>query len=516
MSESLSAADITELDYTSDALEETKHLQKNFGRREILFFTICTLVGVDTIGLLASLGAEAFTWMVVLAITFFIPSALLFAELGTAVPQEGGPYIWARLAFGRLAATINNVLYWVTNPVWFGGTLAIVAVTTVSVFFLNGQDMSTFWFYVFTMAFVWIGTFAAILSFKVGKYIPIAGAYARFILLGFFTLTTFVYAAKYGVHGVGFSDFGVSSAGFFALAGIIMFGFVGFELPNTAGDEMKNPKKDVPFSIFRSAVVAICMYAIPVICVIVILPSDNVSGLGGFIDAMRSVFTVYGGEIASDGAITLTGAGAVIGAICAILFILCLLSSGVAWIMGSDRAMAVSGYDGAAPRYFGKISAKYGTPVRVNVISGILGSAVVIGVHEVSGGDAAKYFGAVLSIAVSTTLISYIAIFPALWKLRRTHPDHPRPYRAPWAPFISVLLTAWVVFATVELFLPGLGVDWFADEFRPDGWGADERWTYFFIEAVPLAIFIVIGVIFWATGARVRRHSASHTTAQKI
>jgi len=509
MSEIISAADIKELDYTTDALEETKHLQKNFGRREILFFTICTLVGVDTIGLLASLGAEAFTWMIILAITFFIPSALLFAELGTAFPQEGGPYIWARLAFGRLAATINNVLYWVTNPVWFGGTLAIVAVTTVSVFFLNGNEMPTFWFYVFTMAFVWIGTFAAILSFKVGKYIPIAGAYARFILLGFFTLTTFIYAAQHGIHGVGGSDFGVSTAGFFALAGIIMFGFVGFELPNTAGDEMKNPKKDVPFSIFRSAVVAICMYAIPVICVIVIIPSEQVSGLGGFIDAMRSVFTVYGGEIAADGTSTLTGAGAVIGALAAILFILCLLSSGVAWIMGSDRAMAVSGYDGAAPRYLGKISAKYGTPVRVNVISGILGSVVVIGVHEVSGGDAAKYFGAVLSIAVSTTLISYIAIFPALWRLRSTHPDHPRPYRAPWAPLISIVLTAWVVFATVELFLPGLGVDWFADEFRPDGWAIDERWGYFLIEAVPVVIFVIVGVIFWLAGSRVRHQKAT-------
>ena len=133
MSYQITAAEIQEFDITADAVEQTKHLQKNFGRREILFFTICTLVGVDTIGLLASLGAEAFTWNVILAITFFIPSALLFAELGTAFPQEGGPYIWARLAFGRLAATINNVLYWVTNPVWFGGTLAIVAVATVEI-----------------------------------------------------------------------------------------------------------------------------------------------------------------------------------------------------------------------------------------------------------------------------------------------------------------------------------------------------------------------------------------------
>ncbi|MFM8154672.1 MAG: hypothetical protein ACKOAF_01145 [Actinomycetes bacterium] len=84
-----STADIRELGITTDALEETKHLQRNFGRKEILFFTICTLVGVDTIGLLAGLGAEAFTWNVIIAVTFFIPSALLFAELGTAFPPGG-------------------------------------------------------------------------------------------------------------------------------------------------------------------------------------------------------------------------------------------------------------------------------------------------------------------------------------------------------------------------------------------------------------------------------------------
>ncbi|MGI9197774.1 MAG: APC family permease [Candidatus Nanopelagicales bacterium] len=509
MSGTISAAEIQEYDITADAVEQTKHLQKNFGRKEILFFTICTLVGVDTIGLLASLGAEAFTWNVILALTFFIPSALLFAELGTAFPQEGGPYIWARLAFGRLAATINNVLYWITNPVWFGGTLAVVAVATVEVFFLNGEAMGTFWFYVFTLSFIWVGTLAAILSFRVGKYIPIAGAYARFILLGFFTLSTFVYAFVHGVQGVGLSDFGVSTAGFFGLVGLIMFGYVGFELPNTAGGEMKNPKKDVPFSIFRSAIVAILMYSVPVICVIVILPTDQVSGLGGFIDAMRSVFTVYGGGVAADGTVTLEGAGVVIAAACAILFILCLLSSGVAWIMGSDRALAVSGYDGAAPKSLGVISERFGTPVRVNILSGILSTVVIIAVHTLSDGDAAKYFGAILGIAVSTTLISYIAIFPALWRLRVTHPNTPRPYRAPWAPFLSILLTAWVIFATLQLLMPGIGIDWFSDEFRPEGWLGGERWSYLLIEAIPLVIFILVGVVFYLTGAKTREEKAT-------
>ena len=38
--------------------------------------------------------------MMILAVVFFVPQALLFAELGAAFPQEGGPYYWTRLAFG--------------------------------------------------------------------------------------------------------------------------------------------------------------------------------------------------------------------------------------------------------------------------------------------------------------------------------------------------------------------------------------------------------------------------------
>ncbi len=113
--------------YTVAARTETAKLKRHFGRFDILFFLICTIVGVDTIASVASSGGEAFTWMVIFAVVFFIPQALLFAELGAAFPQEGGPYLWTRLAFGHLAGAVNNFLYWVTNPVWLGGTLAISA-----------------------------------------------------------------------------------------------------------------------------------------------------------------------------------------------------------------------------------------------------------------------------------------------------------------------------------------------------------------------------------------------------
>ena len=499
---------VKELDLTSDSIVETAHLQKNFGRREILAFTICTLVGVDSVGQIAHQGPQAVTWLILFSVLFFVPQSLLFAELGTAFPEEGGPYLWARLAFGRLIASVNNILYWVTNPVWLGGTLSVLAAATLETFLMNGKSLNTFWFYVFTVTFIWIGVFAAVLSFKVGKWIPILGAYARFVILGFFSISIVIYGAKHGLQGIHASSLGVTYSGFVALAGVLVFALVGFELPNAAGDEMLDPKRDVPYSLIRAAFAAIFLYGVPIIGVLVVLPVKSVTSLGGFIDAIKAVFTVYGGSIASDGTATLSGAGSVLGGIGALLFILCTLSSGVAWIMGSDRALAVSGYDGAAPRWLGVISAKHGTPVRVNILSGVISTITLIFAHQISGGNLGKYFTVVLGIAISTTVLSYIAIYPALWRLRVTHPDVPRPYRAPFARTISVWLTLIVIFATVQLLFPGAGAQWFGDSFRPSGWALNEKWKYLLTESVPLLVFIATGIIFWMAGARTRRHSA--------
>ena len=43
-----------------------------------------------------SAAAQAFTWLVVLFVAFFMPSALVSAELGAAIPEEGGAYVWVR------------------------------------------------------------------------------------------------------------------------------------------------------------------------------------------------------------------------------------------------------------------------------------------------------------------------------------------------------------------------------------------------------------------------------------
>ena len=79
------------------------------------------------------------------------------------------------------------------------------------------------------------------------------------------------------------------------------------------------------------------------------LPASQVSGLTGFLDAAKAMFTVYGGHVAASGTATLTGAGLILGRVAAIVFIFALASAGTTWIMGADRTEAVAAYDGGGP-----------------------------------------------------------------------------------------------------------------------------------------------------------------------
>jgi amino acid transporter len=489
---------------TAAAAIEAQKLQRHFGRFDILFFLICTIVGVDTIATVAQGGGEAFTWMMIFAVLFFVPQAMLFAELGSAFPMEGGPYYWTRLAFGHLAGAVNNFLYWITNPVWIGGTLAITCIGVIQVFFNSGNALPTVAWYIIALLFVWSSIVAAITSFSVGKWLPTAGAYARFLALGIFTISVVIYAIKHGAHGLGAAGYKPSAAGFVLLVGVLLFNFVGFELPSSAGEEMTNPQRDVPFAIMRSGVGSVLLYALPVLGILIVLPASAITNFSGFATAIQTVFTVYGGHVTAAGVASLSGAGLVLGDACAILVILCLLTSGVTWIMGSDRALAVSCYDGSGPRFLGVINAKYGTPVRVNVLSGIVATIVVILAQQITSGDAAKYFNAVLGVTISTTLISYLLIYPALWKLRRSHPHTPRPYKMPAYRPLTVVLMILVAVATVQLIAPGLGDHWFGSDFMPEDWTFGQRYTYLFTELIPVLSFAAIGVLFWWLGRKTR------------
>ena len=83
------------------------------------------------LGKVAASGPEGFVWLAVLALIFVAPYMLMMAEIGSAFTMEGGPYEWVRLAFGRIHGGICAILYWVTNPLWVGGSLAFISTQCV-------------------------------------------------------------------------------------------------------------------------------------------------------------------------------------------------------------------------------------------------------------------------------------------------------------------------------------------------------------------------------------------------
>jgi glutamate:GABA antiporter len=484
---------------TELALHEKSKLKKSLRRFDMLFFLLCAFVGLDTLGLVASSGGQGFTWLIVLAVLFVLPYALVMAEVGSAFTQEGGPYEWTKLAFGRFHAGMAAVFYWITNPLWVGGSLAFIALeawNTGNHFpDISGGSAGD---YVFKLAFVWFSIGVAIISLSRGKWIPTAGGIARVVVLGFFTFTVVLYAIEHGVHGISAGDLSPSMAVFLGLVPYLLFNYVGFELPNGAAEEMVNPQRDVPVSVLRSAIGGVLLYAVPILGILLVLPASAISNIGGFIDAIQEVFTVYGG--ASDAMFD----------VMALLFIFTLMTSGAVWMIGSDRIQAAAAYDGAFPGFFGVFNARLGTPVRVNVMSGVVASVFTIAAIQLLNNEStADAFTVVLDIAISTTLISYLWIFPAAGVLRHKYPEVPRPYSVPfgrWGIWIATgLITFWVALGSWVAVFPSTLERLFGIDYNfHDSWGVSFA-KFEVLTLGTLAVVALIAVVGYALGAPVRR-----------
>ena len=91
---------------------------------------------------------------------------------------------------------------------------------------------------------------------------------------------------------------------------------------------------------------------------------------------------------------------------------------------------AIAALDGAAPSWMGRFASS-GTPIAVNLLSGVIGSAFVLFGFLIARGSLAHFFSVMIALAISATAMGYMFVFPALVALRHKYPHAHRPYRVP-------------------------------------------------------------------------------------
>ncbi|MHA7158227.1 MULTISPECIES: APC family permease [Glutamicibacter] len=480
---------------TQLAQEQTKHLQKSLGRMDILLLVVAAVVSIEVLGQVSGYGPETFTWTLVLAFTFMIPYGLIFAETGGAFTEEGGVYIWTKMAFGRVVAAIASLLTWVTQPVWVGGAMAFVAVETWSEF-VSPIAAGSLTDYLFKLGFIWITVSSAIVSLKHGKWLPSLGAILKLAFLAFFLIVTVIYGFIHGFNGLNLGDFSPTMGGFLGLTPLLLFSFLGFESGNSAAGEMKNPAKDVPVSIMRTSLLAAGSYLLPVLAILMVVPLDEITGIGGLFGAVATVFTIFGP--ATDAIL----------AISAVVFCFVLVSQGGAWMIISDRMQAMAAADGSFfGGFFGRFHEKLGTPVRVNTLSGVVSTVFMLAAMQLSGTSGAV-FSVVLTISISTFLLSYLIAIPAATKLRSKYPDAVRPFRVPVSDGVFKLLGgicfAWILLGSWVAIFPGTLEALFNVEYDfVEIWGVSQL-SFEVFALGTLAAILLLGIIGYLRGAKVR------------
>jgi len=284
---------------------------------------------------------------------------------------------------------------------------------------------------------------------------------------------------------------------------VLVFLWVGFELSNGASEEMYNPQRDVPKMIVGSGIIGAALYGLAILGIILVIPRANLTSVGGFADAYKAVAA----DLHSRGLNITFG----------ILIILTLVGSGSVWLEGADRTQAIAALDGSAPSWMGRFS-RLGTPVVVNILSGLIASAFVFFVFLITSGSLANFFAVMISLVISTTSVSYVFVFPALIALRRKYPDVHRPYRVPGGTagaWIAAIITElFVIVTAITLLWPGAINALFGQSYSIESSFGVSR---VFFESVTLGAFgamIVVGVLFWAVGSWDRRRGLTGETGQ--
>lgn len=429
-------------------MQDDAGLKRTLGRRDIVLFTVSAILLLDTLAAGATVGAPAIFWWLFLGAVFFLPYALICAEMGTTYPEQGGLYAWVRDAFGRRWASRATWAYWVNTAVWIPAVFILFAGIFSQMFAPNLSLIAQIGIGV---GLTWLAVLVNVITLSVGKWVPNIGAIIKAIVIVAIMVGALLHLQSHGMaNPLTVDSMTPTWDTSVQYLSVIIYGMLGFELASAGSEEMKNPARDVPRAILVSGLIIIVFYTLATAAILAAIPAGEIDLVEGLMDTLYLFF----GSTAGGRAFALAlGIGT----------LYTFFSNGVTWALGCNRAMAEAAQEGEFPSAFAIEHDRLRTPVGAAALMGVVSTTVLVAYGFLAGSNV-DLFWSLFAFSAVIFLIPYILLVLAFVRMRAIDPDRPRPYRVPGGDGVAkavayscagLLTLALILF----IYTPGQGVD---------------------------------------------------------
>ncbi len=387
------------------------------------FFVVMVMFGITTtlhgLSPLATYGLGSVFFLLLAVVAFLIPAGMVATELATTWQRDGGVFVWVSEAFGEEAGFLATWLQWLQDVIFWTVILTGSAAMLAYGFGWEAGAENKVYVVSVVVGTILLTSMLTMFGLRSTGWVGTVGSLAGTIVPG---VALVAFAIVYLVQGHA-SNISFEASAFvpdltdsgnlaFAISTIMIF--AGIELMGTRVEEIRDPARTYPRATFISIALATLLLVPTVLAIAVLVPPTELNITAGIVQAMQTVF---------DSVWKLSWVPA--------LFAVALLIDSVGeiagWMAGTPVAMATAADRGFLPERFGRVTGQVARPVLLaQAVIGSIISVVFIFVPNVEA-----VFWVLSALLVQLYLLMYMLLFAAVWWLRRSRPDQPRPWRIP-------------------------------------------------------------------------------------
>jgi glutamate:GABA antiporter len=386
------------------------HLSRPLGLGDVVLYFVTACSSLQWVATAAAAGPSSLIVWIVAGFAMFLPVSVCTVALAARYPDEGGMYVWSKLAFGPFAGFLTGWTYWTSNLPYFAGMLYFAAGSAlwISGGGTHGFAASPAWFIGFAVFGLGFATVLNIFGLGVSKWLNNAGAIARcaalLLLIGLGAVAWHRYGSATTIDAASLRPgLGLNDLIFWAS---IAFAMTGPESASFMGGEIRDARRTVPRALLRAAPLILAIYIGGTLAVLVSVPWQQTSAMYGVMEAVDRV----GGRL---GLVWLTPLAAVL------IVITCLGSAG-AWLGSVARIPFVAGLDHFLPSSFGRLHPRYGSPANALMVQTAI--AMIFAVMGQAGTSVKGAYDVLVSLMVIGLMLPYLFLFTAAIRLSGGEP----------------------------------------------------------------------------------------------